>query len=292
MSGRDGQGEIVVAAARGDATAATILAALRRRGRASRLVDEATLARAVLEHRPASGAPGRGTQALPGDRLQLPDGGVVGPGTGLLVWRLDTFPLAAVSAGHREYADAEAFAAGLSWLTGLGDKVLNPPDPFGLAGPRVDLLRLAQLCEQAGVATAPFELCTNQAAARPGPTGRAWVWQPPGLPDPTQRWTPHPAGPPLPRPVLRTAAVQPAEPVLVLDARVVGTAAVPGEALVALAAAAGLRCAEVSTGTTADGRPVVTAVSPVPGLRAAGQFPAFVSYLERRADRTIEEAAA
>lgn len=292
MSGRSREGEIVVAAAQGDAAASSVVAALLRGGRHARLVDEATLARAVLAHRPASGLPGQGTRALPGDRLRLPDGRELGPATAVLVWRLDTFPVAAVSAEHREYAQAEAFAAGLSWLTGLGENLLNRPAPLGLSGGRIDLLRLAQLCEEHSLAIAPFELCTNQAASRPVSGIQAWPWDPLGLPDPQPRRTPLPAGPPLPRPVLRTGVVQPADPVLVLDGRVVGSPALPRDRLAGLVAAAGLRCAEVSMGTTADGRPVVTAVSPVPRLRAPGHFVAFVSYLSERADRMVQEQAA
>lgn len=281
---------VIVVGAHGDAAAGAVVTLLRRRGRHAVLVDEVAVARAVLVHRPASGPVGgdaRGTGAMSGDLLQLPDGSEIGPQSGLLVWRLDSFPVALLPEAHRDYAAAEGFAVGLSWLTGLGQVVLNLPDPTGLAGARVDLLRLHQLCGKNGLAMPAFELCTNQAVAGRA-AAREWVWQPPGLPDPGAAVAA--TGPPLPRPVLRLGPVTATSTVLVLEGRVHGPSEVGADALAGLVGAAGLRCAEVSVGRTGDG-PVITGLTPVPTLRGPGQLAAFTEYLERRLESRAEVAA-
>lgn len=281
---------IVVVAARGDAAAVALVTLLRRRGCHTLLADEHAVVRATLEHRPASGRiePGRqGTAALAGDVLKLPGGVQLGAATGLLVWRLDGFPVAQLPPEHREYGESEGFAAGLSWLTGLGDLVLNRPDPLGLAGARADLLHLARLAREAGLAVPAFDLRTNDAAVGGREPGfLALDWTPPGIPDPAAAG-PAPDGPRLARPVFGIEPFVSEPAALVLDDTVIGPtqpwSTHAGPALAGLARAAGLRCAEIGLGRTRTGRPVVTGISPIPTLRQPSHLAAFADYVERRA---------
>ncbi len=282
-------GDVVVVAARGDAAAVALVTGLRRRGRRALLVDETAVVSARLEHRPASGRTdpgGPGTGALPGDVLRLASGYPVGPATGAVVWRLDGFPVAQLPPEHHEYAECEGFAAGLSWLTGLGEVALNRPDPLGLAGARVDLLGLHRLAAWCGLSVPAFELRSNDAAAGRPPTALLTAqWEPPGLPDAA---VPVPAatGPRLPRPAFRVEPVVRERPVLVLEDEVVGpdrtTAVTSAPAIARLVAAAGLRCGEVGLGRSRSGRLVVTGLSPIPSLRQPGHLAALTDYLEQR----------
>jgi hypothetical protein len=55
------------------------------------------------------------------------------------------------SAADRDYATAELGALGLSWLAGLGDRVVNRPSPIGLAGAYRSIGQWRWLARMAGL---------------------------------------------------------------------------------------------------------------------------------------------
>lgn len=294
---------IVVAAHRGDVAAATLVALLRRRGRCPAiLVDDAALTRAVVEHRPSSGAVAPGVRpapdALPGDALRLDSGETVDAASSLVVWRLPSFPAPTGPAAHRDYAEAEAFALGLSWLAGLGGSVLNRPDPQSLPGVLPHLFRLQAAARAAGLDLPAFRLSSDATSASSTAGMSASFWPVAQVPARARGEREPAGGPPIPAPRLLLEDVEDPTSVLVLidgdDGIVVGPHPQLHRPLTTLVGALGLSCAEVEV-ARASGRAVVTGVSPTPGLAGAGHATALAAYVEHRAlahPALVKEAAA
>jgi hypothetical protein len=281
---------IAILARRGDLAAVALACTLHRRRRCRvAWADEYDLVRARVVHRPSSGlVDGRtvAATALAGDVVQLPDGSRITPETDVVLCRIAALPAAVQTDPRRQaYADAEAFALGLSWLTGLGDAVPNRPSPFGLAGLEPDLMSLVRLAAVAGLATPRLQLTSNAAGCPVDPALRSLEWPVIGLPrayvPPAEAAT----APPLPRPLAAGEPVRLVSSALVIGGDVVGAPRVLHDRLVALARAAGLAVCEVGLGhADSTAEPVVTGLSAVPRLTGPGQLEALAGYLERRGD--------
>jgi hypothetical protein len=61
------------------------------------------------------------------------------------------------SVKDREYASGEFQALALSWLEGMGERVINRPSAVGLAGPWRPPWHWRWLARAAGIATAPYD---------------------------------------------------------------------------------------------------------------------------------------
>jgi hypothetical protein len=286
--------------ARRDDVAAVALATLLRRGRRCQVVlaYDQDLAWARVIHRPSSGSVRGGgaasALALPGDVLRLPDGTSIDAMTGVVVCRIATLaPARQPSPEQQAYAEAEMFALALSWLSGLGDAVLNRPSPTSLAGADVDLLRLHRLAADAGLAVPHLQLSVNAARGRVGTGRQRLEWTGPWLPRSAAMAGPEVTGPPLPRPEAWSEPVQPTGTALVLGAAVHGAPSSLHARLAALAAAAGLVVCEIGLGRTASfAEPVVIGISAVPGLAEPGRLALLADFLTERAHRRRQERAA
>lgn len=296
-----GQLSIVILAARADAGAAALAGALHRRGADVIRLDGSVLARGLVRHRPDSGPVGdrRAGTAPAEDRLQLPRGVTIDANTNVVLCRL---PMLAAprfaDARDQEYAESEIFALALSWLHGLGDAVVNPPSPHGLAGGGPDLLRLHRLSAGVGLRAAAVGLRTNGAApdtlAGDRRSARRSAWHPPRPPARAwQRWdgafipvtaagnpahaTVTSAGgppaatgargePPLPMPTITVEPTRMLPPTLVCGDVVVGAPTGLERQTRALVRAAGLVVAEVGFG-------VADVIHPgaAPGTRWGGE---------------------
>lgn len=290
---------VAVIAHRGDAAAVALTTLLRRRGRVrATLVWDTTLIRATVAHRPSSGwrdASSDGGDALAGDAVRLPDGTVLDAGTGAVVWRLGTFPTPAFGPAHEDYAAAEGFALGLSWLAGIAPALVNPPDPMNLAGRHPDLVQLAALAREAGVESARFTLTADDAASagdeqiRDAAPVRSWGEN--GVPRSLSDTGILAAGPRLARPALRIGALTPLPPALVAGGHTVGAPDGLRDGLVALCRATRLEVAEVALARQGAAS-VVTGLAPVPTLADAAHLTAFAAYLEDRVAARVEGVAA
>lgn len=274
----------------GDAAAVALATHLRRRGVAEAVfADERALARARFVHHSPCGSLERATAAPIPDAVYLPGGPVLDGHTDLIVSRLSSLaPARQATPVRQEYADAEAFAYALSWLAGLGDRVLNRPTPRGLAGPQPDVLRLAQLAAAVGLATPHVRLATNGASAAPiGSARLRW----PGLTTPVAYPT-HvhtAAGPPLPMPAMFAEPVSLVAISLVADGRVVGAPQGLEGRTAALVAAAELNVAEVIFGQAGPGgSPLVLEVRPVPRIVDFLQLDLLTQYAEQRAAASMK----
>ena len=259
------------------------------------LAFDQDLASAGVVHRPSSGSIRGGARpsvaALTGDAVRLPGGTSIDATTDVVVCRIATLAPARQSSRERQaYAEAEMFALALSWLSGLGDAVLNRPSPTGLAGADVDLLRLHRLATDAGLSVPDLELCVN-AARRPGkPDGEQLEWSGPWLPRSIATADPRLTGPPLTRPEAWSEAVRPGGTALVLGARVHGAPSRLHARLAALAAAAQLTVCEIGLGRTGSrDEPVVTGISAVPALAEPGRLGLLADCLEERSQRRRQE---
>ena len=191
--------------ARRDDVAAVALATLLRRRRRCRvvLVHDRDLASAQVVHRPSSGTvrggAGASPLALAGDALRLPDGTCLDATIDVVVCRLATLAPARQSSPDRQsYAEAEMFALALSWLSGLGDAVLNRPCPISLAGAEVDLLRLHRLAADTGLAVPQLQLNVNAARGRVEAGRQRLEWTGQWLPRSSAMIDPEVTGPPSP----------------------------------------------------------------------------------------------
>jgi hypothetical protein len=292
---------IVVAAHRGDAAAMALATLLRRRGRRrTMLVDEAQLSRSTIVHRPSSGPVTNSASrlSLTGDALRLPDETLVDAASAVVLWRLARFPTGVMPVEHREYADAEAHAFAVSWLSGLGRAVVNRPDPMSLPGAHPHLLQLSTFARQVGLSAPAFQLRSSGASGMrmPGLAARAWTGQ--FIPFSPETGGAESSGPPLPRPDLRVEPFANPSTVLVLGDAVIGadpTLAGAGLArsLVELARVVGLDCAEITLAQArGSGRCVVTGIAPVPSLAGPGHLAALAVYLECRSAAQAEDVAA
>ena len=267
--------------ARRDDAAAVALATLLRRRRGCHVVlaFEQDLASARIVHRPSSGpvfgGAGTSSLALAGDAVQLPDGACLDATTDVVVCRIATLaPARQSSPEGQSYAEAEMFALALSWLSGLGDAVLNRPSPTNLAGAEVDLLRLHRLASGIGLAVPDLRLWVNTART-PGQRAREGT------------------GPPLPRPGAWSEPVEPMGSALVLGATVHGAPSSLHGRLAALAAASGLVVCEIGLGrTAAQAEPVVAGVSALPSLAEPGRLALFADFVTERGHRRRQERAA
>ena len=278
---------IAILAHFGDAGAVALATHLRRRGVADAvLADERALARARFVHHPPSGSlEGKAAAPMP-DAVFLPAGLVLDANTDLVVSRLWALaPARQATPGGQEYAEAEAFAFALSWLAGLGDRILNRPTPMGLAGPQPDVLRLAQLAAAVGLATPHLRLSTNGASAAPvGAARLSWPGLTTPVAYPTQ--TPQANGPPLPLPVMFADPVRLVAVALVAGGRVVGAPQGLERHTAALVDAAELRVGEVVFGATGPGgSPLVLEVRPVPRILDSPHLDLLTKYAEQRACR-------
>ncbi|MDF1489877.1 hypothetical protein [Tessaracoccus caeni] len=288
FTGRGTGRRIVVVASHDDAVAATTADLLRTHAsQPALLVDESTLSRARVVHRPASGpAASKGdVRAVAGDALTLPDGTVLDAASCLIWWRLPGYPAPLVAADHRDYAAAETHALGLSWLAGLGQAVVNAPHPTCLAGLQPSLLQLGMFARQAGLRMARFALASSATHYRRGPGLAAACWDGLVVPTGVGHADKPRGGPPLPQPLFLVEELEWRTTMLVVGNEVAGPRLDLREQLVQLARLADLACAEVSLGEDpGTGEAVVTGLSPIPELTQVSQLTAMVRYLERRAE--------
>jgi len=216
--------------------------------------------------------------------VRLLDGSVVDEATDLIISRLSSIPPARQATKERqEYADAETYAVALSWLAGLGDRVLNRPNPMGLAGRQPDVLSLAVLAAEVGLSTPRLRLATNGVSiAPPGWDRQNWSGSTVPVAVPTQT---SPAGiPPLPMPAMFTEPVELLTVAAVAGGRVVGAPLGLDERTSALVEAAELNVAEVTFGAAgSDDAPLVLAVRPVPRVVDIHQLDLLTWYAEQRA---------
>lgn len=143
-------------------------------------------------------------------------------------------------AAERAYATQELFAFFVSWLNGLGSRVLNRPVPQGLSGPWLRLSEWLALAARAGLSTPPYRRTSRQSPA--------FGYEPPPV-----------AG------RLRT--------VLVVDGGVVGER-VPSSVeagCVRLSELAGTAILGVDFGRNGDERWAFAGATPLPELRGGGE---------------------
>jgi hypothetical protein len=289
---------VAILARRDDVAAVALATLLRRRRCRVVLAYDHDLAVAQVVHRPSSGSvrggTGASTLALAGDVVRLADGTSIDATTDVVVCRIATLaPARQASPTRQSYAEAEMFALALSWLSGLGDAVLNRPSPTSLAGADVDLLRLHRLAGDAGLAVPHLQLSVNAARGRVPSRRQRLGWTGPWLPRSAAMADPEVTGPPLPRPGAWSEPVQPAGTALVLGAAVHGAPTSLHSRLAVLAAAAGLAVCEIGLGHTASAaEPAVTGVSAVPGLAEPGRLPLLADFLAERGLRRRQERAA
>ena len=268
-----------------DAGAAALAAHLRRRGHAKVFfANERDLVGARFVHRPPSGGlDGQAGAPIP-DSIQLAGGSLLDERTDLIVFRMSALaPARQATKERQDYADAEAFAVALSWLAGLGDRVLNRPSPMGLAGRQIDVLRLAQLANMVGLTTPPLRLTTNGASAAPAGWTRL-SWQGFALPVAYPTQTIPASGPPLPMPAMFAKPVELLTVALVAGRRVVGAPPGLDVRTCALVEAAELNVAEVHFGVPGPGdTPLVLGVYPVPSIADGHQLDLLTWYAEQRA---------
>lgn len=304
-----GRPELVILASRGDAAASALALLLRRRGRISvALIDEAAWASARFVHRPASGLArsgqaaggedgGMSTGALTGDAVQVGARMVVDAGVRAVWCRLPAVRAARLPAGDQEYGDAELFALTLSWLTGLGDRVINQPHPTGLSGRPIDVVELHHLAAQVGLATPEIVLRSNESAARDGTAAgtrggsrrRQWdgLMVPMEPPSPVASPTP-----PLAEPACWAEPLTDLRTVVITGDQVPAVPGPDGTPLARLAASAGLRLAEVTLGRRpGENQLLVAGLASVPTMAAAGDLPVCAAFLERRAHAVARVAA-
>ena len=291
--------EIVILADHGDPGAAAAAMLLRRRGRVRPpLFDGAALASARFVHHPSSGpvaASGAAPVSLPADVVEFGSADTIDAGTGAVWCRLSTVGAARLPVPDQDYGDAEMFAGTLSWLAGLGDRIINRPRPASLAGTQVDAVELHALAEQVGLSAPDLVLRTSEASAPPLPAGLAELerrrWD--GLTIPTKTLMAESrCGPPLPVPVCWEERLIEVRTVLVAGGD--AGAAPPGVEgqLIRLAAAAGLDLCECTIGRRRGGQEwLVAGLSPVPTLSRAADVIRCVQYLERRACHARDVAA-
>lgn len=308
---------IVVLAQGGDEGAVRLVARLRHRlgdqpghrpgdrlGPVVRLVTDAELAMgARVRHRPPGGPPRPAGPADPvgppapadpvgADRVVLPDGTALGAETVRVVYNrlpgLAPPQFDRARPADRDYAAMEASAWLVSWLAGLGDRVVNRPSPRGAAGPDLGPLEALARAQRAGLPVHGVALTTH--LARPGRAG--WA-----------RWVRHrapAAGYPLrltaPPPVDGAPAghragvlVEPGQGracrVLVAGRQVLdGPPGLPAEGCRRLAADLGCRVLELSVVTRPDGAPAVVSVDPLPPLVSAAQVAAVADLLYELAE--------
>ena len=291
--------EMIILASYGDPGAAAAAALLRRRGRVQpRLFDDGALASARFVHHPSSGpaAALRGANvSLPGDVVEFGSAVKVDAGTGVVWCRLSAVGAARLPAPDQEYGDAEMFACTLSWLAGLGDRIINQPGPGSLAGTQVDAIGLHALAEQVGLSAPDLVLRSSEASAPPStPDGSELErsrWD--GLTIPTgllmvePRW-----GPPLPEPACWAERLVEVRTVLVAGGRAPGAPPGMEGQLALLAAAAGLDLCECTIGRRRGGPEwLVAGLAPVPRLSNPADLIRCVMHLERRTCQAGEAAA-
>jgi hypothetical protein len=283
---------IAILAHFGDAGAMALTAHLRRRRRVEVLfADEHALAYACFVHRPPSGLPGTtfsglgSTSSIP-EAVYLSDGSVIDRTTDLIVSRLATFaPPLQSTPSRQEYADAEVYALALSWLYGLGDRVVNRPSPTGLVGGQPDVLRLASLAADVGLATPRVRLTNNGSSAAP-PGWTRLCWSGLALPGAYPTETVPAAGPPLPMPAIFTEPVRFLCVAAVAGERVVGAPRGLDGPTAVLVAEAELDVAEVTFGVAwPSGAPLVLEVRPTPRILDIAQLDLLASYFEQRASK-------
>ena len=281
---------LIILADRRDATAAATAIMLRRRGRVQvHLIDEASLLRAKIAHHPSSGPLGEldqphGVGALPEDVVELGPHLRVEADTGGVWCRLAAVRAPRLPPRDQDYGDAEMFAFALSWLAGLGERVVNRPDPLSLAGKQVDVLQLQRLAQQVGLSTPELTLRSCESARAPAtarsPVLRRVAWD--GLAVPATALVPESGlGPPLPEPSCYAEPVIDLQRVLITGDQAVGVPPSLGRKLVGLASAAGLDLCEMTIGhRTGQQDWLVVAVSPVPTRLDLAQLTACAAYLE------------
>jgi len=112
--------------------------------------------------------------------LRLPGGGAVEPGPDDVVFNRCPPPnppaFAGAAAADRDYACAEAAAVLTALFDGWPARALNPPGPFGVAGPDLGPLRWLDLARRAGLPVpAAAAACPGRAA---GPLPAGWEARP------------------------------------------------------------------------------------------------------------------
>jgi hypothetical protein len=264
------------------------------------VVDEAGVAGGRFVHRPSSGRVDPtvtigSVAAVAGDRLQVGSHPVDLSAASLVWCRLPAARAPRLPAADQDYGDAEMSALMLSWLTGLGDRVVNQPHPLGLAGHQVDLVELHELAARVGLST-PDIILRSSASAWPDPdrdrellSRRLWAGDVVPAQAPEQSTM---AGPPLPLPGCWAEPLTEVREVLVVGGQAPLLPGPTGAALARLAAEAGLLVAEVTIGRRPGEMPwLVAGLSPVPALTGAADLYACAAYLERRVLQPVRRAA-
>jgi hypothetical protein len=235
----------VVIADPGDAGAAAVVRALTAASNPVMVVLPAQLGLACWQHTIGPG----GNAAT---RIALPDGRtLVDDEVAVLLCRSWSVPVprfARASQADRDYAGAELRALAVSWLRGLGERVVNAPDGVCLVGPSWSPRRALAEARRVGLPVAATSIATS-GRLLPGFTGSPYAARLP----------------------VEERGGDPVEEVLVAGGEAFGALAGRfGPACAALAARA--RCRLLGVGFChAAGRVAVSHVSPLPALQQPGQ---------------------
>ncbi len=247
---------VVIVAGSADGGAASLVQALLARGSPPTVVEPSWLAGARWTH--ALDTSGRAATTI-----GLPDGRWIRDGeVGAVLCRAPAVPqprFARSPAADRDYASAELGALVVSWLRGLGDRVVNDVDGISPVGPSWAPWRALDEARQAGLPVAPSLVATS---------GRLV----PGF-----RGSPYDARRPF-----ATAPREIVDRVVVVGSRAYGgPAADLGPACVRLAERARCRVLEVGFSLGDDGRLEAGWVSAVPALTEPPELGAVADLLER-----------
>lgn len=260
----------VVIADPGDDGAASLVGALSARGVPAAAIEPARLGLARWVH--VLDARGRASTVI-----DLPDGRRLADGEiGAVLCRSASFPMARFTGSapaDRDYATAEFLALVVSWLRGLGDRVVNDVDGVSSIGPTWTGRRALVEAQRAGLPIVTSVVATSGRLV-PGFSGSPYAARMP--------WT-EVAGPPV-------------EHVLVTGSQAFGRLADRfGAACTTLAERVRCRLLEVSFAIDeAAGADAyrVSSVSPVPALREAWGIEAVARLLESIAEPTVVSAPA
>lgn len=246
---------VVIVAGPGDGGAASLVQVLLARGSPVTVLEPAWLAAARWAH--ALDGSGR-----PSTTIGLPDGRWVRDReVGAVLCRTAAFPQPRFDrspAADRDYAAVELTALVVSWLRGLGDRVVNGVDGVSPVGPSWTPWRALDEARRAGLPVATPVVATS---------GRLV----PGF-----RGSPYDARRPL-----ETAPGEIVDRVVVVGSRAYGGPAGVGPACVRLAERARCRLLEVGFCRGADGGLVAGSVSSVPALTDPSVVHAVADLLER-----------
>jgi len=226
-------------------------------------------------------------------RVSLPDGRVLSDREiGVVFNRLSAVTLShyeRATPADRDYAQFEIQALVVSWLAGLGERVVNPPAPPSLAGPQRSQCELLVAAGRAGLPVRSVHVATSARAA-PAPPGYDLLgaeWSQGG---PALQWGPRSLATLGRSPVMAMAAMRGQPRQLLLAGRQVIGSTGPDMTAGCRRLGQALQCpvlrVTVDRAVAGTGEWRVTEVSPLPSLGPESEVDAVLALLEARASGT------